>query len=288
MNKKRFISGILIAAIIFGMCLLGGCYNNVDVKNGHQLIMQAVEKSLEEDIYYIQNIVIDENNNYTTQNTYLYCDYDYNGNLYKNEDGSYRNFKIKLIERFFDNTTKKEVGTDRIIGLSESSAKNGSPEHYAFYTNHIEDANKQDTKKEKIRQKMSVADFKATEEFNKFTLAERLKEISEWKNEDLDFNISNGAIEKKLKCTILRFKMTDEYLNNYRLANGKDSLFAGKYIYFEIAYDRVSNVVVYQENNTVSFMPIENESYKLMIVYMSPKYDIPKYDTAEYKDGSVF
>ena len=91
----------------------------------------------------------------------------------------------------------------------------------------------------------------------------------------------NGGVEKKGNVTTITCKLSDNYLNAYEQANGKKSVLDGKYVTIEMAYNRISAIIVYQndpnagEENTSGLLALEYESYKLEIVYTGPKFEVP-------------
>ena len=118
--------------------------------------------------------------------------------------------------------------------------------------------------------------------FTPYTLETKLAELKSLKREDLLIEeYENGGVEKKGNVTTITCKLSDDYCNRYYEANGKDSILKGKYLTIEMAYERISAIIVYQhdpnagESNTSGILALEYESYKLEIVYTGPKFTVP-------------
>ncbi len=125
-------------------------------------------------------------------------------------------------------------------------------------------------------------DFVKTDAFKPYTLEAKLAELKSLKPQDLVYDgVPNAGVQKKSNVTTITCKLSKDYLDNYKAVYGVPSILDGKYVVIEIAYERISAIMVYQnepgasESNTSGILALEYESYKLEIVYTGPKFTVP-------------
>lgn len=269
---KKTISIILVSIVLLSVVSFFGC-SKIDNGDAYGILRQAIENSYKEGLYFIKSSKVEANGDSLNINTYVMSDTDKQGYGLKDENGNYINLKTRIVRSKYTKETNSYDNLTYMCGLSKSINKQLESVDYLFRVGEKQE-----------RQKMDINTFMNTELFKSYSIENHLREIDSWKETDINFDIENGGVNKKLNVIEMRFKLNDEYLLNYEQENGQKSVFDGKYIILEIAYDRISNVIVYMDDLTVTFLPFEYESYSLKIVYMSPKFEIYNYDEM-FKDG---
>ena len=280
---KKFTKVIIIStllSIILATSLLTGC-QSLSGDEGYDALQVAINKTLHDDnahIYYLKesyatpvpgrvtNLV-----ETTTVNVLCTIDKDYNFVKNSNAEYDYDDLKVRIIKSYDGNSVyelfcgKSDAGNNKLAVRGALDRKDAltSSDKYSFT----------DT---------TANNYVMSDAFTPYTLETKLAELKSLKREDLLIEeYENGGVEKKGNVTTITCKLSDDYCNRYYEANGKHSILKGKYLTIEMAYDRISAIIVYQhdpnagESNTSGILALEYESYKLEIVYTGPKFIVP-------------
>lgn len=274
MKLKRTISVICLTAIVaVTIFAFVGC-SQLSVDEGYETLRDALSNTLHEDnahiFYWKESISTPRaglSNNVVSRKVNVLCDIDDDYDFIKNssEEYDYSGLKVMVTESEND-TVNKEIycgyADDGKTYLSEwdsSMGTNGSQKKY------------------KVTAGVTAKEYVLSDAFKPYTLDTILTELKGIAKEDLVFDgVSNSGVQKKGHVVTITCKMSDEYLARYEATNGKKSLLDGKYVTFEVCYDRISSIIVYQQEEGGGLFTLEYESYKLEIVYMGPKFTVQK------------
>lgn len=278
LTKVIIISTLL--SIILATSLLTGC-QSLSGDQGYDALQIAINNTLHDDnahIYYLKesyatpvpgrvtNLV-----ETTTVNVLCTIDKDYNFVKNSNAEYDYDDLKVRITKSYDGNSVyelfcgKSDSGNNKLAVRGSLDRKDAltSSDKYSFT----------DT---------TANSYVMSDAFTPYTLETKLAELKSLKREDLLIEeYENGGVEKKGNVTTITCKLSDDYCNRYYEANGKDSILKGKYLTIEMAYERISAIIVYQhdpnagESNTSGILALEYESYKLEIVYTGPKFTVP-------------
>lgn len=263
---KKTTSIVLVLIVLLSVVSFFGC-SKIDNGDAYGILRQAIENSYKEGLYFIKSSKVEANGDSLNSNTYVMSDTDKQGYGLKDDNGNYVNLKTRIERSKYIKETNSYDKLTYMCGLSKPINNQLESVNYLFRVGEKQE-----------RQQMDVNTFMDSVLFKSYSIYHYLSEIDSWKETDINFDIENGGVIKKLNVIEMYFKLSDEYLSNYEQENGQKSIYDGKYIMLEIAYDRISNVIVYMDDLTVTFLPFEYESYSLKIVYMSPKFEIYNYD----------
>lgn len=270
MIKRRM--GKLIALLCVVAAILCTCscsLNSLSVDRVREIFPKAVKNTLAEDLYYWkENIVEGKTSKFRKCNLYAELDSNYHPIL--NENGDYANLIVDIQESI----NSKNVSSIQ-CGVS-SSVSGKEKRSYLFKTAVAAD------EKTTMRTKAPMAskDYIKSEEFqSQYSLNTMIKELEFLTADDMDFDYNGANLEEKGHVIQLSFKVKDSYLERYKAENNIDSMFAGStHIDLEMAYDRISSLIVYANENLDQGVNVETERYKLEIVYFGPIVTLPQYD----------
>lgn len=226
----------------------------------------AVANSMKADIYYWQETSTRDGET-RNREANVYALKDDEGNVLTNEDGTYRNHCIFAADRL--------EGTEYYAGASPSAENAGHTQNYLLERRKLEDGTTVST-----RCPMTAREFYNSDEFKSFRVDTLLAELAELSFDDMDFTGANADFDSKLYMKTMSFTVKPEYLELYQAAHGEPSMFAGsEYVVIEMAYDRISQVVIYEAKREDRFS-IDTERYNLKIAYYGPIIQMPSYDAA--------
>lgn len=271
---------ISLLAVITATSLLVGC-QSLSGDEGYALLQEGLNNTLHDDnahIFYwkesystprpnsIANLV-----ETTTVNVLCSIDRDYNFVKASDAEYDYEDLKARV--------TKSYDGK-QVYELLCGYAENGNS---YLATRGALDSQTALTGNDSYNiSSLTAKEYVMSDAFKPYTLEEKLKELKSLKREDLLIEeFENGKVEKKGNVTTITCKLSDDYLRAYENANGKKSVLEGKYVTIELAYNRVSAIIVYQhdpnatESNTQGILALEYESYKFEVVYTGPKFTVP-------------
>ncbi len=280
-KSAKILLIVSLLAVMVATSLLVGC-QSLTGDEGYVALQKAIDNTLHDDnahIFYwkesksttrpnsITNLV-----ETTTVNVLCAIDRDYNFVKESNAEYDYEDLKARV--------TKSYDGK-QVYELYCGEAENGNS--YLATRGDINGQTALTTNDAYSFTNMTAEEYVQSEAFKQYTLAEVLKEIKGLKRADLLIEeYENGGVEKKGNVTTITCKLSEDYLRAYENANGQKSVLDGKYVTIEMAYERISAIIVYQndpnagESNTSGILALEYESYKLEIVYTGPKFTIPQ------------
>lgn len=279
-KSAKILLTVSLLAVIIATSLLVGC-QSLTGDEGYQALQKAIDNTLHDDnahIFYwkeskstprpnsITNLV-----ETTTVNVLCTIDRDYNFVRESDAEYDYDDLKARVTKSYDGKQVyelycgKAEDGNSYLAtrGALDSQTALTTNDAYSFTS-------------------LNAEEYVMSEAFKPYTLAEMLKELQGLKRADLLIEeYENGGVERKGNVTTITCKLSESYLNAYQEANGQKSVLDGKYVTIEMAYDRISAIIVYQndpnagESNTNGILALEYESYKLEIVYTGPKFTVP-------------
>lgn len=280
---KRTLKYILIVslfAIMASTLFLSGC-QSLTGDEGYDLMKKAIANTLSSDnahiFYWKESIATPREGSITnlveTTTANVLCTIDRDYHFVKSGEGEYDYDDLKA------RVTKTHDGKlvyEQYCGVAENNksylATRGALDRTSALTNND---------KYSFSDKQAK-DYVVSADFAPYTLQEKLKELKSLKREDLLVEeYDKGKVEKKGNVTTITCRLSEEYLRNYENANGKKSLLEGKYVTIEMAYERISAIIVYQNDPAASgdnngILALEYESYKFEVVYTGPKFTVPQ------------
>lgn len=272
-------TALRVISLLLAMTLLSvgltGCTQELAEIEIRKAYETAVQNSLAADVYYWKETKQEgKASSYSQVNVYAGQGSDYEP--LRDENGAYQEYKISVQ----DTSSQPKKAVYHTCGLSQGSEKGDEAKNYLFTQTVSEDKIVSCTK-----QAMTAQEYYQSEAFAPYLLSSRIAELKELTVDDMDFGISGGLAEQKVNLTSLIFQVKEEYLTRYEQAHGEKSLFDGaKKVSLEIAYDRISHMIVYTEEKLDNNMSIEVERYKFEVVYLGPKFDVPIYNKKVKED----
>ena len=279
MEKKKVIKSIVGMSICTALVLslFSGCSTSLSTAEIETALDTALQNSLASDLFYWK-----ETDNRTTDTIYKQANVlsDIDQKEYVplvDENGEYTTLRIQVIEKKND----KEI-YQSVCGHSSGINATDEVKDYLFETVTAEDGTAVKTK-----QPMTAKEYYNSDAFRQYSVAEKLKCLQDLTVADMDFNADGAEISKKGNVTQLQFKVSDDYLRRYEEKYGEPSVLANsKRVLIEMAYEKISQIIVYVDEavSGTSFM-VETEAYNFQIVYLGPKFDVPKYNETDSATG---
>ncbi len=279
-KSAKLLLTILLLGVILTTSLLVGC-QSLSGDEGYEFLQKAIDNTLHDDnahiFYWKESITTPRANSITnlveTTTVNVLCTIDKDYNFVKDSADEYDYNDLKAcITKSYDGKQVYELYCGYAENGNSLQAVRGALDKQTALTN--------DDKY--VFTNRLAEEYVLSNDFKPYTLAEKLKELSNLKREDLLIEeYENGKVEKKGNVVTIYCKLSENYLRAYEEANGVKSILEGKYITIEIAYDRVSAIIVYQhdpkagESNSQGLLALEYDSYKLEIVYTGPKFTVP-------------
>ena len=136
---------------------------------------------------------------------------------------------------------------------------------------------------------MTAEDFIASEYFRRYSLAARLEELRQMPRDAFVFDGYEDDVYQHINLVKITFTVSQEYIDSYYAATGKQSVFAGSsYAEIELTFGRFSNIYVYrQENLGGSFFNLPQEIYSLQVTYLGKNVAFPGGHDGKNDDGSL-
>ncbi|MCD7774375.1 MAG: hypothetical protein LUH40_02180 [Clostridiales bacterium] len=269
MRRKRIIS-CLLSLCSLTLCLAGfsSCEAQTSLDEGEQIFADALALTAEQTVFYWEETVSDGDNSYFRQVS-SYAEKDNEGNILLDDEGEYKSRKIQVIE----NVNQKTV-LEIYCGLSEAKDKSDSV-NMLFLTEYDENQNVVN----ELTREMTAREFYESGDFEEYLPVNVLSELYGMDFSDMDFDFEDGGITSKGYVAEITFRPTGEYLDRYEEETGKGSMFANAdKVFVEISYGRIASLVVYSEKQiSGSSLTYEQEDYCFQIVYLGPKFDVPKH-----------
>lgn len=267
---------ISLLAVILSTSLLVGC-QSLNSDEAYEALQNAIHNTLIDDnahIFYWKESVSTPRANSITNLVELttvnvLCNIDKHYNFVKDGDGEYDYDDLKArVTKSYDGKQVYEL----YCGYAENGNSYLATRGSMTSTTPLTNSDKYN------HSSLTAEEYVQSDAFKPYTLAEKLKELKGLKKEDLIID----STEKKGEVTTITCKLSEDYLASYENANGQKSVLDGKYVTIEMAYERISAIIVYQhdpnagESNTSGILALEYESYKLEIVYTGPKFTVPQ------------
>ena len=267
---------ISLLAVILSTSLLVGC-QSLNNDEAYEALQNAIHNTLIDDnahIFYWKESVSTPRANSITNLVELttvnvLCNIDKHYNFVKDGDGEYDYDDLKArVTKSYDGKQVYEL----YCGYAENGNSYLATRGSMTSTTPLTNSDKYN------HSSLTAEEYVQSDAFKPYTLAEKLKELKGLKKEDLIID----STEKKGEVTTITCKLSEDYLASYENANGQKSVLDGKYVTIEMAYERISAIIVYQhdpnagESNTSGILALEYESYKLEIVYTGPKFTVPQ------------
>lgn len=288
MNKLA----IKLGSAAVSVCLLfsmAGCSKTIerDESFGKKYEL-AVTNSMKADMYYAVETVNEGKQTYQRKINVLPALEGENSTPVKDENGKYVDLKIQVaITDFNGDSTSIQCGHSEASRKETDKNRDGN---YRFYLVHEKNAADNQFKEARCKA-FDPLEYYNSEEFSDHRIEALIAELNEISYADMNFDVKDAKQKTVGKVTTLVFAPTEEYLKEYESKHGEKSLFDGAdRVLIETAYDRISNITVYEQENAAegSKMSVEVERYKLEIVYLGPKISIPAYDeTVKVNDKEV-
>lgn len=276
MITAKAIAGISVCtALVLG--LFSGCSSSLSREEIETALDTALKNSLTSDLFYWK-----ETDNRTPDTIYKQANVlsDIDEKEYVplvDENGEYTTLRIQVIEKKNDKETYQSI-------CGHSSGVNAQDEvkDYLFETVTAEDGTATKTKKP-----MMAKEYYHSDAFMQYSVAEKLKCLQDLTVDDMDFTVDGAEISKKGNVTQLQFKVSDDYLKRYEEKYGVPSVLANsKRVLIEMAYEKISQIIVYvDETVSGTSFKVETEAYNFQIVYLGPKFDVPKYNETDANTG---
>lgn len=277
-KAAKAIVGLSVCTALM-LSLFSGCSSTLSTEEIETALDTALKNSLASDLFYWK-----ETDNRTADTIYKQVNVlsDIDDKEYVpliDENGEYTTLRIQIIEKKNDKETYQSI-------CGHSSGVNAQDEvkDYLFETVTAEDGTTTKTKKP-----MTAKEYYNSEAFKQYSVAEKLKCLQELTVEDMDFTVDGAEISKKGNVTQLQFKVSDDYLKRYEEKYGEPSVLANsKRILIEMAYEKISQIIVYVDEivSGTSFT-VETEAYNFQLVYLGPKFDVPKYNEIDANTGAL-
>lgn len=288
--KNRLVKVVIAVVVtIVSVIALSGCSVTITSDEAVKLLKEAVSNSLSYDfshendktkgkgIYNWKELVFDPDDIGDIKQT---------ENTYVNVHGNADNYEIMLDENgnYVEYATRIEhkkngiMTQEIIIGESISSEDKNVIIPYQIKKSF----NSEGKHTSSTKQEMTNEDYLQSEEFEEYTLHSKLFELSLLDLNSFDFSINEAKLKKGVTVTSIKGKITDEYLSEFEIKYGYQSMFVGEYIEIEIAYERVTKIAVYQKE-TLGLFENVYEDYKIEIVYIGKNIDMPSFDDKDMK-----
>lgn len=263
---------IIILIFSLGVLLLSGCTGTtVPHEEAYALLQEAVQNSLNEEMYYIQETInrTDKTDKKDVNLRALLNNRSYD--MLVLPDGTYDDYKVNITH-----TLQGAAYMDIVCG--PSSPKGKETVDYLFRTRY-EDAGKTPVNS---KTQMTTEDFIQTDEFKEnYALSSFINELAFLKESDI---VKYNAVTKNRYLVLLNFEVSNAHVEAYESETGKTSLFRGSTrVEIELAYERLISVVCYAKyTDTASSLSLEKEPYNLFISYYGAKFTVPDYDSKDY------
>lgn len=277
-KAAKSVVGLSVCTALM-LSLFSGCSSTLSTEEIEISLDTALKNSLASDLFYWK-----ETDNRTADTIYKQVNVlsDIDDKEYiplVDENGEYTTLRIQVIEKKNDKETYQSI-------CGHSSGVNAQDEvkDYLFETVTAEDGTAIKTKKP-----MNAKEYYNSEAFKQYSVAEKLKCLQELTVEDMDFTVDGAEISKKGNVTQLQFKVSDDYLKRYEEKYGEPSVLANsKRILIEMAYEKISQIIVYvDETVSGTSFKVETEAYNFQLVYLGPKFDVPKYNEIDANTGAL-
>ena len=307
MKTKKLICIVSVTVIMLAIAAtaMTGCTTKLSGDEAYDILMEALDLSLTGDMYGpAYDPETSETNGYifaykeavrsgdviTNTNVNVHCDQDASYNLHVDED-----LMVDLYQETW-NVNAVTGGAGSKIGdfgfiVGPYPDADSNVERIYYTENSSDGSGKYGNVK--VYDEMTAEDFIASEYFRRYSLAARLEELRQMPRDAFVFDDENvdadlGAYQQ-INLVKITFTVSQEYIDSYYAATGKQSVFAGSsYAEIELTFGRFSNIYVYrQEDLGGSFFNLPQEIYSLQVTYLGKNVAFPGGHDGKNDDGSL-
>lgn len=265
--KKNIAKLLALVLLVSSLLCFSSCGEQLTNDEIDSILSNALQNTFENDIYYWKETVVNgKSSTYRQVNAYASTD-DENVPILDGQ-GNYTSRKIQIVENV---NSKKAL--EIFCGLSQP--ENDGEARELLITETIPESGDST----KTAKPMTAQEFYESPDFDQYRPSTVLRELTYLKASDMDFTVKDGTAKTTVFVTELSFRPTKDYLRRYEELTGEKSMFDGvKRVHLEISYDRIANIITYVDEPIADTgRTTEVERYKFQIVYLGPKFDIPKY-----------
>ena len=303
MKTKKLICIVSVTVIMLAIAAtaMTGCTTKLSGDEAYDLLKEALDLSLTGDMYGpAYDPETSETNGYifaykeavrsgdviTNTNVNVHCDQDASYNLHVDED-----LMVDLYQETWNvNAVTGGAGSKIgdfgfIVGPYPNADSNVER---IYYTENSSDGSGK-YGNVKVYDEMTAEDFIASEYFRRYSLAARLEELRQMPRDAFVFDGYEDDVYQQINLVKITFTVSQEYIDSYYAATGKQSIFAGSsYAEIELTFGRFSNIYVYrQENLGGSFFNLPQEIYSLQVTYLGKNVAFPGGHDGKNDDGSL-
>lgn len=284
--KKIIVSILVIVMIVTALAAMTGC-TTLSIDEGLEYLKTCYANSIGEwsDIYLYKEKIYDKatderDGQIINTKVNVNCMIDDKYNYHKDTD-----YAIDIYEEKF---TEKSAGNGRLeqqkVGNNSIIAGKSGDKDALFVRKEVQESANKSLVNKYCQEGINAKDFYKSEYYSQYLIENKISEIANLNKDNMNFDIKGGGIVRKSKVVEYTFKVSDEYLREFKEMNGYDSIFAGKYVWIETSYDRISAIYTYEEEKLGGFLNVDYEKYSLMISYLGPIVSVPEYPTADEKE----
>lgn len=309
MKTKKLICIVSVTVIMLAIAAtaMTGCTTKLSGDEAYDLLMEALDLSLTGDMYgpaydpetsatngyiFAYKEAVRSGDVITNTNVNVHCDQDASYNLHVDED-----LMVDLYQETW-NVNAVTGGAGSKIGdfgfiVGPYPDADSNVERIYYTENSSDGSGKYGNVK--VYDEMTAEDFIASEYFRRYSLAARLEELRQMPRDAFVFDDENvdadlGAYQQ-INLVKITFTVSQEYIDSYYAATGKQSVFAGSsYAEIELTFGRFSNIYVYrQEDLGGSFFNLPQEIYSLQVTYLGKNVTFPsEHDAKDENKNPVY
>jgi hypothetical protein len=125
-------------------------------------------------------------------------------------------------------------------------------------------------------------EFAASSLFSQYSLSTKIAELAEIKPEEIDFSGSKAKLKRNGELFAMNFSIKPGYFE--RIGDKTSALRGSSHIEVECTYGRIQRLSIYK---SASGWMKEEEVYTILIVYAGPKFDVPAFDSNDWKNIGI-
>lgn len=309
MKTKKLICIVSVTVIMLAIAAtaMTGCTTKLSGDEAYDLLMEALDLSLTGDMYgpaydpetsatngyiFAYKEAVRSGDVITNTNVNVHCDQDASYNLHVDED-----LMVDLYQETW-NVNAVTGGAGSKIGdfgfiVGPYPDADSNVERIYYTENSSDGSGKYGNVK--VYDEMTAEDFIASEYFRRYSLAARLEELRQMPRDAFVFDDENVDADlgsyQQINLVKITFTVSQEYIDSYYAATGKQSVFAGSsYAEIELTFGRFSNIYVYrQEDLGGSFFNLPQEIYSLQVTYLGKNVTFPsEHDAKDENKNPVY
>ena len=271
-GKIKSVS-ILIVLCMSLIMALTSCGTPISKEEAMQSLKTAVENSMNAQVYYYKEVSLEKDKINNKMNVYAKQDKD--GSYLVDDKGNFIDYSIRY---------ETSINSKNVVSM-QAGKSNGSAGEKEFLF-------KKDFDIEGKNPKVTMQEYPtnqvlSTSYFSDKILSYKIRELSLLELKDMNFDVKNSKLEKKGYLRVLKFQLNDSFYKKVEETYNMPSVLKGDMLEIEIAYDRISAIIVYNNEKLDENINFLEEKYRLEIVYMGPKENIPSYDNEGFEYGTI-